>query len=133
MPLIALSAMLAVSLVIVTDLTGRTGTLEREAVTAIEFVSSPPGQTLDEALSAACDVTGCDAALIGGLVRAGAEAMDEDALREALDDQALLLSEMRTMLELAPTGADAADIRLQLAAQERITALYRSELVTRAR
>ncbi|MFO6465622.1 hypothetical protein ACK8OR_14605 [Jannaschia sp. KMU-145] len=99
-------------------------TLDAETIHSVEFMSQAA-----DAIETACNATGCLPEDLSAVISAGAAAMSEGDLREALRLQAMTLAENGRKLD-APGTTDAAraTIRAETEAELLIASLYRAEL-----
>lgn len=87
---------------------------------------------LGRALTAACDVTGCDAEPLPSMLAAAVRAMTEAELSAALAAQGRLLREGARIRDAAAPGSAARRrAELEAAAAARLAELYRAELRSR--
>lgn len=87
---------------------------------------------LSVALSDACALTGCDAAMIHPTLIAAAAAMTESELKEALAAQDRALAEFRSTRFAADPGSfDRLNAEIEINAASRLATLYRLELRNR--
>ncbi|MEO0859841.1 MAG: hypothetical protein AAFY65_04455 [Pseudomonadota bacterium] len=129
--LILVAAAFAISVELQNDTYGGP-TLGADEITDIEFLSQPSPRAMATAVGAACAVTGCDGKAVAKMVELSLPEMSADELALMIRQNAQAVEGLRTHM-LQSNGSTAGEaLRLQIAAEAEIGALYRSELRQRA-
>lgn len=132
LPGFALLGLLAAAFVVSVNMRyGAAPALHSDDLTQIEFLSQSSSQSAEEAILAACDVTGCEGQMVSTMIKVAVPEMTRQELQDALSTQLRTADQLAASIANGTTAEGEAAVRLQLTAELRIADLYRAELASR--